>query len=122
MTKQPKIPLRLLGLGMLVLSACASFPPPTESMQTAISAVRGAEEVGAADVPRAALMLQLAREEVAKAQKLLAAGENEAAHFQALRASNDADLAISFVREDEARATAKQAEHRVEQAEGEVTP
>ncbi|MFV8752926.1 DUF4398 domain-containing protein [Nannocystaceae bacterium ST9] len=91
-------------------------------MATAIASVRGAEEVGAADVPQAALQLQLAREEVAKAKKWLAEGENERAHYQALRASNDADLAIALVREDKARKGAKTAKQRVDTAEAEVTP
>jgi hypothetical protein len=106
--------------GFAFMTACASFPPPTESMATAIASVRGAEEVGAADVPQAALQLQLAREEVLKAQALLAEGENEDAHYQALRASNDADLAIALVREDEAREVAETAKQRVENAEAEV--
>lgn len=106
--------------GLVLVSACASFPPPTESMATAIASVRGAEEVGAADVPAAALQLQLAREEVEKAKTLLDDGENESAHYQALRASNDADLAIALVRQDEAREVAQTAKQRVETAEAEV--
>jgi hypothetical protein len=107
--------------GFAFVAACASFPPPTDSMATAVASVRGAEEVGAADVPQAALALQLAREEVAKANALLAEGENEDAHYQALRASNDADLAIALVREDEAREGARTAKQRVETAEAEET-
>jgi hypothetical protein len=108
--------------GVLLATGCASFPPPTDSMATAIASVRGAEEVGAASVPQAALKLQLAREEIIQAQALLADGENEDAHYQALRASNDADLAIALVREDEARKVAKTAKTRVDTAEAEVTP
>lgn len=106
--------------GLVFVTACASFPPPTDSMATAHASVRGAEELGAADVPKAALQLQLAREEVLKAEALLAEGENESAHYQALRASNDADLAIALVREDEAREVAQTAKQRVETAEAEV--
>lgn len=105
--------------GLAFVTSCASFPPPTDSMANAVASVRGAEEVGAADVPQAALQLQLAREEVAKAEALLADGENEDAHYQALRASNDADLAIALVREDEARENAQTAKQRVQTAEAE---
>lgn len=108
--------------GVLFATGCASFPTPTESMASAIASVRGAEEVGAASVPQAALKLQLAREELIRARALLADGENESAHYQALRASNDADLAIALVREDEARKVAKTAKTRVDTAEAEVTP
>lgn len=106
--------------GLVFATACASFPPPTESMATAMASVRGAEEVGAADVPAAALQLQLAREAVAKAKALLAEGDNESAHYQALRASNDADLAIAIVRMDEAREVAQTAKQRVDTAEAEA--
>jgi hypothetical protein len=114
------IPRPIVALcGLVFMTACASFPPPTDSMSNAVASVRGAEEVGAADVPAAKLQLQLAREEVAKAEALLAEGENESAHYQALRASNDADLAIALVREDEARENAKTAKQRVQTAEAE---
>jgi hypothetical protein len=86
-------------------------------MATAMASVRGAEELGAADVPAAALQLQLAREEVEKAKALLDDGDNESAHYQALRASNDADLAIAIVRMDEAREVAQTAKQRVETAQ-----
>jgi hypothetical protein len=108
--------------GVLFATGCASFPTPTESMANAVASVRGAEEVGAASVPQAALKLQLAREAIIAAEKLVAEGENESAHYQALRASNDADLAIALTREDEARKVAKTAETRVDTAEAEVTP
>jgi hypothetical protein len=115
------IPRPIVALcGLAFVTACASFAPPTDTLATAHASVRGAEEVGAADVPQAKLQLQLAREEVVKAEALLAEGENESAHYQALRASNDAELAIALVREDEARENAKTAKQRVETAEAEV--
>ncbi len=112
----------LLCLGVLLPLGCASFPTPTDSMATAIASVRAAEEVGAEDVPKAALQLQLAREEIAEAKVLVEERENESAHYQALRASSDADLAISLVRENAAREGAKAAAARVDTAEAEVTP
>jgi hypothetical protein len=107
---------------VLLPAGCASFPTPTDSMASANESVRGAEELGAEDVPQAALKLQLAREEIAKAKALVADGENEPAFYQALRASNDAELAIALVREDEARKVAEAAADRVDTAEAEVTP
>lgn len=118
----PKRIMTILGV-VLAASACASFPPPTDTVANSLASVRGAEEVGAADVPQAALQLQLAREQIAKAEKLMADGENERAHFMALRASNDAELAIVLVRESEARSGAAEAAQRVETAKNpEVTP
>jgi hypothetical protein len=109
-------------LGFVFMTACASFPPPTDSLANAIASVRGAEEVGAADIPEAELQLQLAREEITKARALMAEGENEAAHYQALKATNDAELAIQLVREKQAREAAEAAEKTIDSVEAEVTP
>lgn len=116
---------RIAVFSVLALAgaACASFPPPTDTMANSIASVRGAEELGAADVPKAALALQLANEEVGKAKKLMAAGDNELAHSMALRAGNDAELAIALTREDRARVAAEKATSKVEAAKTEgATP
>ena len=44
---------------------------------------------GAAEVPKAALQLQLAKEQIEKAKVLMKDGENELAHYMALRAGNN---------------------------------
>jgi hypothetical protein len=115
-----KSPISQRGLaliGFVFASACASFPPPTDTLANAIASVRGAEEVGADDVPQAALALQLAREEITKARALMAEGENEPAYYQALRATSDADLALALVREEEARKASMDAAQRVDEIE-----
>lgn len=114
-----RAPVAFSLLGLALVAACASFPPPTDDVASALASVRGAEEVGAADVPQAALKLQLAHEAIERAQALRAEGENEEAHYKAQRASEDAELATALVREDEARKAAKS---RVDAAEAEVTP
>ena len=106
----------------MLFAGCASFPAPTDSLADAMASVRGAEELGAADVPRAALQLQLAREQIADAEALMAEGDNERAHYTAKRASEDAELAIALVREDKARESASAAKARVQSVEAEVTP
>ena len=103
---------RTIAILALACSACASFPPPTNTMANSIASVRGAEEIGAANVPKAALQLQLANEEITRAKRLMADGNNEQAHYMALRASNDAELAIVLTRENAARGKAVQARDR----------
>lgn len=121
MSKWPKLRgVAFLGFTFIFATGCASFPAPTETMAEAIASVRGAEELGAEEVPAAALQLQLAREEVAKARALMAEGENEPAYYQALRAAHDAELAIALVRETEARRGAKKAEQRLDTQSTEV--
>jgi hypothetical protein len=109
-------------LGFVLTTACASFPPPTDSLANAIASVRGAEEIGATEVPEAALQLQLAREEIAKARTLMAQGDHEPAYYQTLKAANDADLAIQLVRENQAHEAAKTAKQTVESVEIEENP
>ena len=110
------------GFGLLVFTSisssigCASFPGADESVTDAMASVRGAEEVGAADIPDAALKLQLAREELEAAQALLEERDEERAYYTAKRASEDADLAIALVRENEARKSSSTATERVQTA------
>jgi hypothetical protein len=87
----------LLGLSL----GCGSYPPPTERLTTAEAAIRGAEELGATRVPRAALHLQLAQEQTEKAKRLMQDGYNERAELTLKRAQADAELAISIAKEHE---------------------
>ena len=105
----------ILGIA-LATAACASHPPPTDTMASALASMRGAEELGAANVPQASLQLQLAQEEISKAKKLMPDKKNERAYNMALRAANDAELAIALTREAQARKAAEQAEKQVQVA------
>jgi len=102
----------ILGI-VCAATACARFPPPNETLANSMASIRGAEEAGAAQVPKAALSLQLAQEQLEKAKALLKDGENELAHFMGLRAINDAELANALAREEKARVEAKKAEREV---------
>jgi hypothetical protein len=96
-------PLLIAG----VLSAgCSAAPLPVERMASAEAGIRGATEVGAEAVPQAALHLKMARDQVAQAQALNRAGENERAVMMLARAEADAELALSLTRESAARAEA----------------
>src|SRR4029078_9957229 len=83
------------------LAGCGSYPPPTEPMTTAEAAIRGAEEVNASQIPRAALHLKLAQEQTDKAKRLMEDGYNERAELTLKRAQADAELAISISKEQE---------------------
>ena len=106
-----------MGLGVAVLATwlaagCASTPLRTEA---STSGIRAAEEVGATKVPRAALHLQLAREELEKARRLSADGESERAASLLLRSEADAELAVALSREDNEKVEARAAVERVRQ-------
>jgi hypothetical protein len=99
----------------LLLGGCASASPPTERLVASRAAIRAAEEVGAASVPKAALQLQLAREEMAAAERLMANGEHERASGVLMRAQADAELALALAREEPLRAQAEQTTARVQE-------
>ena len=98
----------LLAAATSVSFACASRPPPTDHMASAIAAVRGAQVAvsQAGEVPEAALHLKLAEEQVAQARQMIERGDNERADYMTLRAYNDAELALALARQHEARLAA----------------
>jgi hypothetical protein len=90
-------------LGALALAGCASESKQTTShLAESMAAVRGAETAGAARVPQAALHLKLAQEQIAQAQKLVGE-DDERSDALAVRAYNDADLALALAREAESK-------------------
>jgi hypothetical protein len=93
-----------------VTAGCASAPLKTDA---STSGIRAAEEVGAADVPKASLHLQLAREELERAKELAAKDEKAMADSMLLRAEADAELAVLLSREDAERTEAEAAVERV---------
>jgi hypothetical protein len=106
-------PLRLLGNASLttalsLLVGCATAPPP-ERMETSAATIRAAQEVGASEVPQAALHVQLAREQAQRAKGLLEQGERARAESLFARAQADADLALALAREDVDKVAAQQA-------------
>jgi hypothetical protein len=110
--------------GLIAVAACivgcASAPPLRTEPST--SGIRAAEEVGAAKVPRAALHLQLAKEELERAKKLGADGDKEQGTSMLLRAQADAELAVALSREDTERVEAQAAVARVKQLQHDNKP
>jgi hypothetical protein len=92
----------LSALGLLAVG-CASHPAPTEQVASSLAAVRGAQEAGALQVPEAALHVKLAEEQIEQAQALMSNDDNQRAEDLAVRAYQDAELAIALARENAAR-------------------
>jgi hypothetical protein len=95
----------VLSMGM---AACASMPPPHDRQASSEAAVRAAREVGAEQIPQAALHLKLAQEQADKAKALMRAGDNEEAAYLLLRAQSDAELALALAHENKTRIEAQQ--------------
>lgn len=100
---------------LLVVAAagCSSNPPLRTESST--SAIRAAEAVGAKAVPRAALHLQLAKEELDRAKVLAEKGDKDEAASLLMRAEVDAELAILLSNEQNEKLEAAQAMERVRQ-------
>jgi hypothetical protein len=111
----PRSFLSLTALLLALAAGCGSYPPPTERLTTSEAAIRGAEEVGAGRVPRAALHLQLAQEQTEKAKRLMQDGYNERAELTLKRAQSDAELAISISKEHETVQRAHAAQAKLDQ-------
>jgi len=106
----------IVGIGLV---ACASSPPPHEREASSAAAIRAANEVGASQVPQAALHLKLAQEQLERARAQMKNGDNEEAAYTLLRAQADAELALAIAREDKTRNDAQQVMDKVRGLKGE---
>ncbi len=95
------------------VAGCGSSPEVVDR-EASTSAIRAAQEVGASEVPSASLYLQLAKEQLAKAEVLAADGEKEKAESMLLRAQADAELAIVLSHGDADKTEAAKALERVQ--------
>jgi pyridoxal biosynthesis lyase PdxS len=105
----------------LVAVGCASHPAPTDQVASSLAAVAGAKEAGAGDVPEAALHLKLAEEQIAQAKQLIEDDDNQRAEDLAIRAYQDADLALALARENAAKQRMEQFAQANQSSGGEVT-
>src|SRR6478752_859135 len=79
----------ILGTTLL---ACGGAPVPHDALTAAQADVKGAEVGGAAENPKAALHVKLAKDEIALAEKQISDGDNEEAKRTLDRAQADAEL------------------------------
>ena len=100
--------------GALTLAAgCMGAAPPTRARTETTAAIRAAREVGAMSTPRAAYHLELAEEQLTRAEALIQAGRMPEAEGMLLRAQADAELAIVLTREAALEAQAEELETRI---------
>ena len=67
----------ILPLTLLLMACGGSIPPPNERLSQAEAAVRAADELGAKEIPQAALHLKYATDQIEEAKKNMSAEENE---------------------------------------------
>jgi regulator of protease activity HflC (stomatin/prohibitin superfamily) len=100
-------------LFIALIAGCGSNEAVNNEAST--SAIRAAEEVGAADVASASLYLQLAKEELEHAKVLAAEGETEESESMLSRSEADGELAVALSRSDADKTEATKAIERVRQ-------
>jgi len=83
----------------LLIAGCGSSPAVVDD-ELSTSSIRAAEEIGASDISSASLYLQLAKEELVKAQTFAENGDKKKAESMLLRASADGELAIALSKSD----------------------
>jgi hypothetical protein len=111
--------LRKLALGVILVGyvalgvACGGAAVPQDSLTAAQASVKGAEVGGANEDPKAQLHLKLANEQIEKAKKLIADGDNEEAARVIDRAQVDADLALTLAQQAKALRDAKYADEQL---------
>jgi len=98
----------------LFIAGCGSNAVVVDE-ETSTSSIRAAEEVGASDISSASLYLQLAKEELVKAQTFAENGDKEEAESMLLRATADGELAVALSRSDADKKEAVDAIERVNQ-------
>ena len=102
-------------IAALLLAACGGAAVPSQQLASAKSSIRGAEDAGAAQNPKAAMHLKLARDQTARAERLIADDENESAALTLNQADADADLAVALAHEGQQRQAAEQAKARIDE-------
>jgi hypothetical protein len=102
--------------------ACGGAPPvPADQITQTEAAIRAATEVGAPSVPKAALHLKMAQDQLQTAKGLIAEDENDEARLVLDRARIDAELALALSKEATLRAEAAAAVEKVRKLRAEAT-
>ena len=114
------VSIALGSLCAVTLAACANYPAPVDKLKSANAAVQQADQLGARQDAQGAMHLQLAREEIRRAERLMAADENKEAEFALVRARADADLALAEARSLLVASRAAKAETEIAQLRNQI--
>ena len=104
----------------IAVTACGAAVVPSARIASTEAAISAAREIGAHNVPSAALYLHYAELQRGEAQRLAAAGELDSANLRFLRAEADANLSLALTRESVAQGTARQATQTLNASPGGV--
>jgi hypothetical protein len=112
-----------MSTAVLLGAACATANVGTnEKAERSSAAIRAAEEVGATHNPKAALHLQLAKEQFEHAQRLTAPKDQDRAEGLLMRAQADAELSLALARTEDDKAQARTAVGKMKTLKDSTTP
>jgi hypothetical protein len=100
--------LVMMGLGLGLGGGACATSAVVNNTDGPAAAIRAAEEVGATKVPAASLHLQLAKEQLARAQTMTGASDRTRAALLLERSQADAELALALTRNQAAQGGASQ--------------
>ncbi|HVJ89262.1 MAG TPA: DUF4398 domain-containing protein [Labilithrix sp.] len=99
------------------LAGCATSPVPADKLARTQEVVSTAESIPATSTDaKAAEHLQLAKEQLRHAKRLMIEGDNDDARWALMRAESDAEAAISLAQAQTASADAQMTIEQVRQA------
>jgi hypothetical protein len=84
-------------------AGCASTDMPVAELARTQAAIRAASEVHAERIPRAALHVKMARDQLDTAKRYIANGEGDEASAALDRAELDAELAVMISKQEQSR-------------------
>lgn len=111
----------ITALAAVAITGCASVQIPPDRLERSEASIRGAEELGAKNVPAAKLHLQMAKDQTEAAKKMAANGDERAILVLA-RAEADAELALNMARETSTHTEAERAAEDLKAIKARATP
>lgn len=109
-------------IAVFAMGCGASAPVPAEQVTQTEGAIRAASEVGAPSVPKAALHLKMANDQLQTAKGLISEGSNDEARLVLDRARVDAELALALAKESTLRSQAAEAVAKVTKLRADAAP
>jgi hypothetical protein len=106
---------------LVALTACGGAQLNQKRATEVQASVLAAEQVGANDQPKAALHLQLAKEQVEEAKRLAADGDESSSNLLLERAKVDAELALQLAQTEREQESARQAWEKIRDLKREPT-
>lgn len=102
-----------------LMPACATTVLPQQQLADTQAAIASTETLGGEQDPDAKLHLQYAREQMERAKRMMAAGDDDEALRMLDRATADAELALALAKTEQMRKRSTEAKEELEKLKSE---